>query len=155
LATILNLKILFLKLKSLFLYIFSKLDEVPNGNYKLKIHGLAGLLVDEEKTLQYNAKTHSTIIQTDKSMYKPGDKVQFRVLFMDSETKPLAITEGLSVYILDNMGNRIVQWKDVVTPQGVFKADLQLSSNPVLGVWQIIAELKGVVSAKLIIINFF
>jgi CD109 antigen len=112
-----------------------QLCELPKGNYKLKVQGFSDPPIDEEKELKFEAKTYSTIIQMDKSFYKPGDKVQFRVLAFDSATKPLIIKENLTVYISDDQGNRIKQWTKQSVAQGVFKGDLQLSSNPILGRW--------------------
>jgi CD109 antigen len=112
-----------------------QLGELPIGNYKLKVQGFSDPLIDEEKMLQFKAKTQSTIIQMDKAMYKPGDKVQFRVLAFDAATKPLIIKENLNVFISDSADNRIKQWTKQSVAQGVFKGDLQLSSNPILGRW--------------------
>lgn len=36
------------------------------------------------------AKSYSVFIQTDKSVYNPGDKVLFRVIALNSQLKPAA-----------------------------------------------------------------
>jgi CD109 antigen len=112
-----------------------QLSELPKGGYKLKVQGFSDPLIDEEKKLYLEAKTHSTIIQLDKAMYKPGDKVQFRVLFFDAATKPMVIKENLNIHISDKADNRIKQWTKQSVAHGVFKGELQLSSSPILGSW--------------------
>ena len=44
-----------------------------------------------------------TLLQTDKPAYKPGDKVRFRVLVLDHETKPYKYT-SISVNIINGKG---------------------------------------------------
>jgi CD109 antigen len=127
-----------------------QLGELPIGNYKLKVQGFTDPLIDEEKLLQFKAKTQSTIIQTDKAMYKPGDNVKFRVLLFDAATKPTVIKDSLDIHITDSANNRIKQWAKQSVAQGVFKGELQLSSNPILGRWCLTAVIgEGVVSTKI------
>jgi len=79
---------------------------------------------------------YSVLVQTDKAIYKPGDKVQFRVLILDSETKPLPAT-SVEIYITDGKNNRIKQFDNIFFKKGVFKQSLKLSDEPVLGIWNI------------------
>lgn len=75
-------------------------------------------------------------IQTDKAVYKPGDKVQFRVLVVNSETKPVVPT-NVQIFISDADSNRIKQYENVEIEKGVYKDEFQLSDEPVLGNWKI------------------
>ena len=92
------------------IFYFSQLrDQIP-GNYFIKVKGRS---FEQTARLNLNTKMYSVLVQTDKAVYKPGDKVQFRVLILDSETKPLSFvtfTEALTgmqraayVYIYDFM----------------------------------------------------
>jgi CD109 antigen len=83
-----------------------------------------------------NNKKRSIYVQTDKSIYKPGDKVQFRILILNGETKPVAV-ESMQVYITDANYNRIKQYEKANCIRGVYAQELQLSEEPVLGVWGI------------------
>jgi CD109 antigen len=49
-------------------------------------------------SLEYVHKSHSVFIQTDKAVYKPGHKVQFRAIVLDAHLKP-SVTGALDVYI--------------------------------------------------------
>lgn len=98
--------------------------------------------------LNMNVKTHSVFVQTDKAIYKPADKVQFRVLMLDGETKPVKGTK-VDVFITDGADNRVKQFLDVKLNKGVFQNELQLSDLPVLGNWKIQVEVAGKQTAKL------
>lgn len=54
----------------------------------------------------------------------------------------------LSDFEQDGNYNRIKQWNKVDTIKGVFEADLQLSDEPNLGTWQIIAEVGNEETTK-------
>jgi len=86
--------------------------------------------------LNMNTKKRSIYVQTDKSIYKPGDKVQFRILILNGETKPVA-AESVQVYITDQSFNRIKQYEKIHCIRGVYAQELQLSEEPVLGIWAI------------------
>lgn len=79
-------------------------------------------------------------------MYKPGDIVKFRVLILDSETKPAIIKGPLKVYIKDGKSNRLKQWLDAKTTKGVYTNEFQLSDSPVLGIWQIVVDVMNKVN---------
>jgi len=91
---------------------------------------------DQTKKLNLNTKKFSVLIQTDKSIYKPGDKVQFRIILLNGDLKPYA-SKNVDVYITDATSNRIKQFDKVVFSKGVANLELQLSEQPVLGVWGI------------------
>lgn len=60
--------------------------------------GPVGLPFINEMFINLPSKNQSIFIQTDKAMYKPGDKVKFRVLVLDSESNP-AIVNKMDVFI--------------------------------------------------------
>lgn len=83
-----------------------------------------------------NTKKYSVFIQTDKAVYKPSDKVQFRILILNADTKPF-MPSHVEVFISDSASNRIKQYEKVFFRRGVFKQELQLSDEPELGLWAI------------------
>jgi CD109 antigen len=112
------------------------LKKYDNDNYFIKVEGLNGIKFSELGSLFLNSKEFSVLIQTDKALYKANDKIQFRVLIIDGDTKPYDITnEIVEVNIFDPNSNRIKQWKNIELKNGVFKNEMKLSSEPILGNW--------------------
>lgn len=71
---------------------------MDEGNYKLIAESQSGLTFTNEMSISLPSKSQSIFIQTDKAMYKPGDKVKFRVLVLDSNTNPITVT-NMKVFI--------------------------------------------------------
>ncbi|CAG2101909.1 unnamed protein product [Medioppia subpectinata] len=95
-----------------------------------------------EVTLTYEAKSVSVFIQTDKAMYKPGQKVQFRAVVVNPSLIPKN-NISIDIHIKDGNGNRIIQWTKLYPKNGVISEELQLSDQPVLGDWTIVVEALG------------
>jgi CD109 antigen len=105
-------------------------------NYNIRVIGQTGIKFNETAKVYFINKQSSILIQTDKAMYKPGDRIQFRVLVVDIETKPVNLNnEPIQAYIQDPRGNKIKQWENIKMENGVFKGDLKLSKEPILGMW--------------------
>lgn len=113
-----------------------EIGDLGPGTYNLTARGVNGLDFVNTTNLQYVPKSHSVFIQTDKAVYKPGHKVQFRAIVLDAHMKP-SVTGALDVYITDGQGNRVKQWSRALTTKGVFSGELQLSQSTVLGDWNI------------------
>ncbi|XP_023714120.1 CD109 antigen isoform X3 [Cryptotermes secundus] len=113
-----------------------EIGDLGPGTYNLTARGINGLEFINTTTLHYVHKSHSVFIQTDKAVYKPGHKVQFRALILNAHLKP-SVTGALDVYITDGKGNRVKQWSRALTTKGVFSGEFQLSQSPVLGDWNI------------------
>lgn len=108
----------------------------------MDVKSLTGNEFERSADLDLNTKKHSVFVQTDKSIYKPADKVQFRVLVLDSNTRPFS-TSNIEVFVTDGGQNRIKQYENVRLLKGVFEAELQLSDLPVMGVWKIHVKVDG------------
>lgn len=126
----------------------TKLVEIPigslfEGEYKLYAKGVRGIEFQNETDLEYNTKQFSLFMQTDKSVYKPGDLVRFRVIFLDGSLKTPKLNIPIQVFISDAGQNRIKQFSNVTLTKGVFTNELQLSSDPVLGKWSLTVETDG------------
>ncbi|XP_044316277.1 CD109 antigen-like isoform X3 [Drosophila rhopaloa] len=120
--------------------------EVPKlatGDYNLTAEGISGVIFQNSTKLNYADEKPSTFIQTDKATYKPADLVQFRILFLDENTRPAKIDKPISVVITDGAQNRIKQISDVKLTKGVYSGELQLSEQPVLGTWKISVSVDG------------
>lgn len=108
---------------------------------------LTGEFFEKSVKLDMNVKKNSVFVQTDKAIYKPADKVQFRILVLNAETKPIDDTK-VDVFITDGADNRVKQFIDVKLVKGVFQNELQLSDSPVLGNWKIHIEVAGKQTVK-------
>ena len=64
------------------------IGELGSGSYRFEAKGLTPLSFLESTSLQYKHKGYSVFIQTDKAIYKPGNKVQFRVIVLSPQLKP-------------------------------------------------------------------
>ncbi|XP_034936868.1 CD109 antigen-like isoform X2 [Chelonus insularis] len=116
-----------------------EVGDTSPGRYKLTARGISGLLFSNSTNIQYVHKSYSVFIQTDRAIYKPGSKVLFRCVVLDSRLRPV-LTRQLDVYITDGNGNRVKQWNRPPISRGVFSGELELSASPVLGNWKIVAN---------------
>ncbi|KAM9173282.1 alpha-2-macroglobulin-like protein 1 [Pangshura tecta] len=93
---------------------------ISNGRY---------INVKEKKKVLIRRGDSSTFVQTDKSVYTPGQKVKFRILTLNEEFVPLNSKDPNS--------NRIGQWLDVRPRQGIVDLSFQLADEPSLGTYTI------------------
>jgi len=85
------------------------------------------------KNLRYNNKFVFIFIQTDKAVYKPGEKINIRVVLTDSNLIPISDDNKINVFITDPMKNRIKQWLNANISDGVFTGSFQLNEEQKLG----------------------
>ncbi|XP_067663567.1 CD109 antigen-like [Haliotis asinina] len=116
------------------------------GSYLLRVKGSGGLTFQREKTLTIARKTISVFIQTDKAIYKPGQRVHYRVFAVYPDMK--VYSGKLDVDIYDPRNNRIRQWVSLEDRSGVNHRDLLLSDQPVLGDWKIEVSVPEFVGLK-------
>lgn len=121
---------------------------MSEGDYVLEVKSVTGDKFESFRKLNWNNKRYSIFIQTDKSIYKPSDTVQFRVIAVNVETLPLD-PENVEIFITDGANNRVKQFEKVHFRKGVYQNELQLSDLPVMGTWKIHVKLPdGIDSEK-------
>ncbi|XP_029436364.1 alpha-2-macroglobulin-like protein 1 isoform X2 [Rhinatrema bivittatum] len=101
------------------------------GSLQVEIHG-DSIHFNNSKKILVKMKEKSTFLQSDKAIYKPGQKVQFRVVTLDDNFLPDS-HEYPVVELQDPNNNRIAQWVNVIPRQGIAALSYQLSSEPALG----------------------
>lgn len=78
-------------------------DLIVNNNYKFVAEGLSGTIFKNSSLLNVESKNCSLFIQSDKGIYKPGESIQFRVLVLDFDLKPVDLDESnLKVFVMVN-----------------------------------------------------
>ncbi|OXB71134.1 UNVERIFIED_CONTAM: hypothetical protein H355_016189, partial [Colinus virginianus] len=96
-----------------------------------------------ERRLVAIENVHNTLfIQTDKPIYKPGQKVMFRVVTLDSQFRPIQETYP-RIIVKDPEQNQIFQWLDVSSMHGIIQLSFPLIEEPILGSYHIIVEKKS------------
>lgn len=83
-----------------------------NKNHRLVAEGLSGLIFKNTSSLNVESKNCSIFIQTDKGIYKPGEKIRFRVLVLNFNLQPVSVKPNdLKVYItVTNSAARAVRF---------------------------------------------
>jgi len=104
----------------------------------LKVDSMTGEAFNSTRSLHMNTKKFSTFIQTDKSIYKPGDNVKFRAFVLDADTKPFKF-DDIEIFITDGSVHQVKKFEDPKGKfiKGVYKNELQLSDTLIKGTWQI------------------
>jgi CD109 antigen len=97
---------------------------------------------EEIRNLHRNIKKMSAFIQTDKSTYKPSDTVRFRIIIVNSDTKPVENPNIQNIFITDGSDNRVKQYENPKFHRGVFETSFQLSDLPVFGNWKIHVQIN-------------
>ncbi|XP_011212289.2 CD109 antigen [Bactrocera dorsalis] len=116
---------------------------LPKGKYNLTAEGISGLIFKNTTELNYDNFAAITKIQTDKGKYKPGDKVNFRVLFLDENLKPGEADKDAAIWFEDGKRNIVKEFKNFELKNGVFTGEFQISEFAVLGGWRLIVKNGG------------
>ncbi|XP_070074006.1 CD109 antigen isoform X2 [Drosophila takahashii] len=118
------------------------IPKLTNGDYRLNVEGTGGIVFQNSTKLDFAEDKNMIYIQSDKATYKPGDLVQYRVLFLNKHTQPAVIEKPITIEIYDGEKNLIKRWKEVKPTQGIYSGQLQLSDRPVLGNWTLTVSVK-------------
>ncbi|XP_016362343.1 CD109 antigen-like [Sinocyclocheilus anshuiensis] len=123
--------------------------------YQLDVKGFVGTnqVFSNSTTMVFSPKCMSVFIQTDKNNYQPGQTVKFRVVLVTPEGNP---HKGqIDIFIKDPKGNLIRQWLSVDGFLGVVSKELNLSQNPPLGPWKIVAGINDVVHERVFTVDYY
>ncbi|KAJ8270954.1 hypothetical protein GJAV_G00121140 [Gymnothorax javanicus] len=137
------------------------LPPIPNSSvhysspYELVVKGYVdgSLVFTNSSTLRFDPKSHSTFIQTDKSLYGPGQTVKIRAVSIFPDGKPCK--SKVNIALKDPRKNMILQWLDLDSFVGVVSKEFQLSDHPPLGVWTIEASVDELVTEKQFTVDYY
>ncbi|KAL1422269.1 hypothetical protein MTO96_022148 [Rhipicephalus appendiculatus] len=118
-----------------------RVPEHLDSQAKIEVNGTFGSYAfGDKKEIDFQKSKNTILVQSDKALYKPGQKVQFRVLPINNELKPVTDVKA-TIYVTSPSDVRIAQWNDVSFEKGIVQRDFQLTEEPELGLWQIVVEL--------------
>ncbi|KAH9505790.1 hypothetical protein Btru_055818 [Bulinus truncatus] len=93
------------------------------------------IILHNSTTIKVYGSKLVTFVQTDKPMYKPGQKVMFRVFTLMRNLKP-RVGKIKSIFILDPNDIRVKQFLDVES-KGIGSFDFQLIEEAKIGKWKV------------------
>ena len=128
-----------------------RIGDLGSGTYTLTAKGVSPIGFDQTAELTYVHKGYSVFIQTDKAIYRPGNKVRFRAVVVTPQLKP-SVVGSIDVRMTDGGGNMIREWKRVFTTKGVFAGELEIAEAPVLGDWNITVDVSGQIFTKSVLV---
>ncbi|XP_066566824.1 alpha-2-macroglobulin-like isoform X3 [Amia ocellicauda] len=106
-------------------------EEDTKGNIEVEMRG--DTFSHKQRSLVMFRKTKKLmIIQTDKPIYKPGQKVRFRIVSLSEDFAPILASYS-TVEIRDPENNRIAQWLNQTSDRSILDLSHQLNSEAKLG----------------------
>ncbi|XP_043821770.1 alpha-2-macroglobulin-like isoform X2 [Dromiciops gliroides] len=114
----------------------SKLSEV--AFFTVQVNGPTQMFSKRKTVLVKNSES-LVFIQTDKPIYKPRQTVQFRIVSVDGNFRPLNELFPV-VYIEDPKRNRIMQWQNLNLEGGLKQLSFPLSSEPLHGSYKVVVQ---------------
>ncbi|NXA16384.1 OVOS protein, partial [Sapayoa aenigma] len=103
----------------------------------------ATVSLEEQQSVMIWNTDSIVFVQTDKPIYKPGQRVRFRVVALDFNFKPVQEKVSNPLNIPDPRGNRIFQWRNVASETNIIQREFPLSEEPILGNYKIIIVKKS------------
>jgi CD109 antigen len=110
-----------------------KIDHNKVQDYKLTLTSGSFSQTVDIKTI---SKRCTVLIETDKAIYKPGDKVQYRVVILDSDTRPYEYNY-MTINITNADGKVIFSDVPVTSGEPVLEATFDISSKASLGEYKV------------------
>ncbi|XP_010301999.2 alpha-2-macroglobulin-like protein 1 [Balearica regulorum gibbericeps] len=100
------------------------------------IHSGDNVLFEGRKKVLVKPQKNVILVETDKSLYKPGETVKFRIVNLDEDLK--VIKNGYSqIWLEDPEYNRIAEWLNVKSRHGIVDLSFPLASEAPLGEYTI------------------
>ncbi|KAF5912438.1 hypothetical protein HPG69_004108, partial [Diceros bicornis minor] len=100
------------------------------------------LKIYERRSVALTSEETVTFVQTDKPIYKPGEKVRVRIVTLDTKFIPIEDLFPL-ITLQDPQDNRIFQWQNVTSFQNITQLSFQLISEPMFGDYSFVVKRKS------------
>jgi len=100
-----------------------------------------GQKVSEKHEVQVRPVMNLVMIETSKPVYKPTETVEFNILTVSQDLKPVD-EQFKKVWIESSLGTSIKQWRNVESKDGVLSFKLETAEENALGRWTIKALTK-------------
>ncbi|MBI4602676.1 MAG: hypothetical protein HY721_12025, partial [Planctomycetes bacterium] len=117
---------------------------LPSGSYTIRAT-VSGLGEPLEVSTEVS-RSPGILIETDKPIYKPGQRIQGRVLLLDNGLRPIA--GAVEVVTHDAKGIRIDRKSLAADEYGVAAFSLDLAREVNYGVWKVRAKSEGAESVR-------
>ncbi|XP_063765297.1 CD109 antigen-like [Eleginops maclovinus] len=126
----------------------------PNSLLNLTVRGYKedNLIFTNTTTVTFNPRNVSSVIQTDKSCYQPGDTVRVRVVSVQLNNHPYKGRVDISIQ--DPTENVVYQWESTGN-LGIVLREFSLSPTSLHGHWTITAAVNGVIDEKAFIVEHY
>lgn len=127
--------------------------ELPNlqpGHYYLHAKGMN---YSKTVSLYFNSYKISLFVQLDALVYQTTDIIKFRVIAIDSRTRPAKKSKNNKISILDFSNNELKSWMNVTFELGIFEGVFEFNNlNP--GTYEVLTEFDETVSTKILLYFF-
>ncbi|XP_067336182.1 CD109 antigen [Channa argus] len=122
--------------------------------FNLTVRGYSnnGLIFTNTTTLGVNLKNISTLIQTDRSCYQPGDTVRIRIVSVQLDKHPY---KGIVEVSVQDPGGNIVDRQESTGILGIVLLEFNLSQTSPLGLWAITTTVNGVTEKKTFTVDHY
>ncbi|XP_009960079.1 PREDICTED: alpha-2-macroglobulin-like protein 1, partial [Leptosomus discolor] len=100
------------------------------------IHSGDNVLFEGHKKVLVKPQKNVILIETDKSLYKPGETVKFRIVNLNEDLKVIK-NEYSQIWLQDSEDNRIAEWLNVKSRHGIVDLSFPLASEAPLGEYSI------------------
>ncbi|KAM9277694.1 alpha-2-macroglobulin-like protein 1 [Cariama cristata] len=100
------------------------------------IHSGHNVLFEGRKKVLVQPQDNVILVETDKSLYKPGETVKFRIVNLDEDLKVIT-NEYSQIWLQDPLHNRIAEWLNVKSKHGIVDLSFPLASEAPLGEYTI------------------
>jgi len=125
------------------------------GNYEMRISVDSKFGRDEVKKKIEILRDSQALVSTDRALYKPGQVINFRGLFLDQGSlKPVADKEAW-VSISDPKGNKVYQKKFQTSKYGIIGGEFALAEELNAGNYKIEAKAGEVVGVKTVEVKYY